>query len=185
MNIPDHDKPRLNITERRPWAPVRRRLTPYMGNNSLYTYRDRAGVNWWSDGASVFRGPPPAYLRQAYLSAGLPVDVALSTLPITPSEARLLLGARLAEPIASYEVIAAGVHGSIPVAVFTTGDRQCPELHVDARYLAHAHSQFKECSFWRMDTGIAVRARHDFQFVGIILGRLPPPANRPCPGGEA
>ena len=67
-------------------------------------------------------------------------------------------------------------HSFIPVDVFVTGDPDCPEIHVDARYVSHAADRFPDCSFWRLhDTGIAVRDRYGFQIVGLIRRRPPPP----------
>ena len=177
MSTANHSAPPLTFTARRPWSHRRLSLAPDSSTvNILYTHRDQDGGWWWSDGVALFRGEAPAYLRTAYLNAGLPVDVGLDQLPVTPVAARFLIGARLAEPVASYEVIA-GSRRTIPVAVFATGDRACPELHVDARYLAHARDRFAGCTFWRMDdaTAVGVRDRRGRELVGTILCRRPLP----------
>ena len=61
--------------------------------------------------------------------------------------------------------------------MFATGDAACPEIHVDARYVAHALDEFEDCSFWNLDNaGIAVRDRLGYQIVGLIPRRpVPPP----------
>ena len=181
----NHSKPTLTYSSRRPWRPTRRRLAPCLGNiNILYIYRED-GVAWWSDGSAIFSGAAPAYLRSAYLHAGLPVDTPLTKLPLSPIEALALLGPRLGEPVACYRIDSGpGVHGSIPVDVFATSDPDHPEVHVDARYVSHAADQYPDCSFWRLDDiGIAVRDRYGFQIVGLVQRRPPPPADIHCSGG--
>ena len=179
MLATNHKQPEFNCSARLPWRRRLRALAPYVGGTGiLYSYRDPGGAAWWSDGAAIFRGAAPDYLRRAYLNAGLPVDTPLTNLPLSPIEALALLGPRLGEPVACYRITAAdaGSLGSIPVDVFATPDPACREIHVDARYVSHAAGQFPDCSFWRLDDiGIAVRDRYGFQIVGLIQRRPPPP----------
>ena len=186
MLATNHKQPELTYSARLPWRRRRRALAPCIGGvNILYTYRDPAGAAWWSDGAAIFRGAAPAYLRRAYLNAGLPVDTPLTKLPLSPIEALALLGSRLDEPVTCYRIDSGvGVHGAIPVDVFATGDPDDPEVHVDARYVAHALDQFPDSSFWPLDDiGIAVRDRHGFQIVGLIQRRPLPPEGVHRSGG--
>ena len=180
MLATNHKKPRRFYSARLPWRRRRRRLAPYVGGtNVLCVYHGDDGA-WWSDGHAVFRGTVPTYLRRAYLNAGMPAETVVERLqPFhPPSEAHPLIGARLDEPGATYRISSdAGSHASIPVDVFATGDAACPEIHVDARYVAHALDAFQGCSFWNLDNaGIAVRDRHGYQIVGLIPCRTEPPA---------
>ena len=187
MLATNHRKPRLSFSPRGPWRRRPRALAPYVGGTGiLYTYRDLGGAAWWSDGAHWFRGTVPDYLRRAYLEAGLAVDTPASRMPLSPMQALALLGPRLAHPVACYQVSVdhGGPHGLIPVAVFATGNRKCPELHVDDRCVAHVLSQFDGCSFWPVaDLGVAVRDRQAFQIVALILARPAPPPGLHRRGG--
>ena len=180
MLATNHRKPRLSYSARLPWRRRHCLLAPYVGGtNVLCVYHADDGP-WWSDGSAVFRGAVPAYLRRAYLGAGMPAETVVERLqPFhPPSEAHPLIGARLDEPVATYRINTddAGSHGGIPVDVFATGDPANPEIHVDARYVAHALDAFKGCSFWNLaNAGIAVRDLHGYQIVGLIPRRQPPP----------
>ena len=185
MLATNHRKPRLTCSARLPWRRRRRQLAPYVGGTNILTVYRGGDGSWWSDGSAVFRGVVPAYLRRAYLDAGMPGETVVGRLqPFhPPSEAHPLIGARLDEPVATYRISTAdaGSHGGIPVDVFATGDPALPEIHVDARYVAHALDAFAGCSFWRLDdAGIAVRDRYGYQLVGLIPRRppLPPDAHR-------
>ena len=180
MLATNHRKPRLTYSPRRPWR--RRRqllLAPYVGGtNVLCVYHGGDGT-WWSDGSAVFRGAVPAYLRRAYLNAGMPGETAVERIgPFHPSsDAHPLIGARLDEPVAGYRIDSdAGIHGVIPVDVFADGDPTSPEIHVDARYVEYALKTFEGCSFWNLaDAGLAVRDRGGYRIVGFIPRRLAPP----------
>ena len=180
MLATNHVKPRLYYSARLPWRRRQRLLAPYVGgNNVLCVYHDGDGC-WWSDGNAVFRGTVPAYLRRGYLDAGMPAESTVTRLPFTPIEALALLGPRLDDPVACYRIntAGAGFHGSIPVDVFATGNPTDTEIHVDARYVAHATGQFAGCSFWLLDDlGIAVRDRQGFLIVGYFQRRPAPPAD--------
>ncbi|MCY4439990.1 MAG: hypothetical protein OXE53_07255 [Deltaproteobacteria bacterium] len=187
MLATNHRKPRRFYSARLPWRHRRRWLAPYVGGtNVLCVYHGDDG-SWWSDGSAVFRGTVPTYLRRAYLHAGMPAETVVERLqPFhPPSEAHPLIRARLDEPVATYRInFDAGSHGSIPVDVFATGDAACPEIHVDARYVAHALDRFEDCSFWNLDNaGIAVRDRLGYQIVGLIPRRQVPPADAHRTGG--
>ena len=159
-----------------PWRPTERRLTCGMCSAyTLYGYRDDDGARWWSDGAALFTGAAPAYLRQAYLSAGLSVAV-----PVTTPLLHRLVGARsmpetkLGLPRASDEFLTRAGTVLTPVDVFHAGP-DWPEIHVDARYLAHALSCYEGATFWRANAATgAVRDRAQ-NLVGIIPQRQPRP----------
>ena len=160
-------------TERVPWRPTERRLTCGMCRaNTLYGYRDDDGARWWSDGAALFTGDAPAYLRQAYLSAGLPVAVPAATVLLHRLvRARSMPETKLGLPSASDEFLTKAGTVSIPVDVF----HAAPEVHVDARYVAHALSCYEGVTFWRANAAtIAVRDRAQ-NLVGIIPQRPPRP----------
>ncbi len=163
-------------TERRPWRPTERRLTCGMCSaNTLYVYRDDDGARWWSDGAALFTGYAPAYLRQAYLSAGLPVAVPAATVLLHRLvRTRSTPETKLRLPSASDEFLPQAGTVSIPVDVFHAGP-DWPEIHVDARYLAHALSCYEGATFWRANAAtVAVRDRAQ-DLVGIIPQRRPRP----------
>lgn len=183
MLTTNHRQPNHTYSARLPWRRRVRYLAPYAGgSNILFTCPDHGGETWWGDSSAMFRGAVPAYLRRAYLAAGLPTGVVTPKLPLSPIEMLALLGPRLDHPVATYRV--SSDLGSIPVDVFATDDPACREIHVDARYVAHALDQFEDCSFWRLDdSGIAVRDRHGFQIVGLIPCRSLPPADTHCTGG--
>lgn len=188
MLATNHKKASLTYSARLPWRRRQRLLAPYVGGtNILAVYHDDDGP-WWGDGHAMFRGAVPAYLRRAFLHAGMPAETVVERLgPFhPPSEAHPLIGARLDEPVATYRINTddAGSRGGIPVDVFATGDPANPEIHVDARYVAHALDQFQDCSFWNLDNaGIVVRDRHGFQIVGLIPRRPEPPAGTHRSGG--
>ena len=82
-------KPTSTCSARVPWRQTRRRLVPFIGHaDTLHTCRDEDGADWWSDGNAIFRGAAPAYLRQAYRDAGLPVDVPVQRVPLMLAFAR-------------------------------------------------------------------------------------------------
>ena len=58
----------LSYSDRVPWSPINRRMAPHR-NGMLFSYRDADGVDWWSDGAALFQGEAPGYLRRAYRAA--------------------------------------------------------------------------------------------------------------------
>lgn len=179
MLASNHRRPKLSYSARLPWRRRRHLLAPYVGGyNVLCVYHDGDG-SWWSDGNAVFRGTVPAYLRRAYLDAGMPAESTVTRLPFTPIEALALLGPRLDEPIATYRIDSdVGSHGSIPVDVFATRNPADPEVHVDARYVAHALHQFERCSFWLLDDlGIAMRDPQGFLIVGYVQRRPLPPSD--------
>ena len=181
MLATNHRKPTLTYSARLPWRRRQRLIAPYVGGTNVLCVYHGGDGSWWSDGSAVFRGAVPAYLRRAYLRAGMPAETVVERLqPFhPPSEAHPLIGARLDDPVATYRIntAGAGVRGSIPVDVFATGDPARPEIHVDARYVAHALDTFEGCSFWNLDNaGIAVRDRRGFQIVALIPRRQPPPA---------
>ena len=164
-------------SDRVPWTPTRRRLAPHIGHASkLHTFRDQDGAHWWSDDNAIFRGTAPAYLRQAYLAAGLQVDVPVHWQPSMLAYARRHLGTRLDQPIAAYEATRMHYHDIVPVEVFAAPGRD-PEVHVDARYLVYARDRFKGCTFWCIDAAcVAVRDQRTQELVGLIQ-RRPPPNN--------
>ena len=163
-----------SCSERVPWTPTPRRLEMGGGGaTTLHTHRDEAGVRWWSDGFAIFRGDAPEELRAAYRNAGLPVDVPYDPI-LLPYYASLAHGTRLGSPIATYNITGELSPDVVPVAVFGAGD--APELHVDARYLAHAEDRYPGCTFWRIArTLCAVRAADGHTLLGVVEGRKLPP----------
>jgi len=140
-----------------PWTPPPP-SSSRRGATTLYTHRDEAGVAWWSDGWAIFRGDAPEDLRAAYRAAGLPVDVPHDPI-LLPYYASIALGTRLGSPIAGYEVSIESPHDVVPVAVFVVSG--ATEMHLDARYLAHAEAQYPGCTFWRIARSICtVRDAH-------------------------
>ena len=164
----------LSYSERVPWIPTPRRLELGGGGATrLYTHRDEAGVSWWSDGYAIFRGAAPEDLRAAYRAAGRPVDVPHAPV-LLPYYASLAHGTRLNSPIAGYEVSSEASPDQVPVAVFAFSDG--PELHLDARYLAHAETHYPDCTFWRIARSIcAVRDEHGHTLLGVVEARKLPP----------
>ena len=169
-------KPTSTCSARVPWRQTRRRLVPFIGRaDTLHTCRDEDGAEWWSDGSAIFRGPAPAYLRQAYRDAGLPVDVPVQRVPLMLAFARSASATRLDLP-ATCETTCMLYRDIVPVA----SRGLAPDAHVDARYLAYARDRFAGCTFWRIDEAcIAVRDQRDQALVGIIQLRILP--NRPKP----
>ena len=163
----------LSYSDRVPWSPINRRMAPHR-DGMLFSYRDAAGFDWWSDGAALFQGEAPGYLRRAYRDAGLPVDVPgkQDLLALVPG----LPGFPLGAPIAAYEVAGESTRDIVPVAVFAPGEG-VPELHVDARYLAYAEARFTTATCWRVGHAI-VTVRSPRGLVGIIEGRDLPPLRR-------
>ena len=164
----------LSYSERAPWTPTPRRLELGGGGaTTLYTHRDEAGVSWWSDGYAIFRGAAPEDLRAAYRAAGRPVDVPHDPV-LLPYYASLAPGTRLGAPIATYEVSHEASPDVVPVAVFAFSHG--PELHLDARYLAHAEAHYPGCTFWRIARSIcAVRDAHGHTLLGVVEARMLPP----------
>ena len=60
----------LSYSDRVPWSPINRRMAPHR-DGMLFSYRDAAGFDWWSDGGAMFQAEAPGYLRRAYRDAGL------------------------------------------------------------------------------------------------------------------
>jgi len=164
-------------SDRVPWNPTPRRLELGGGGaTTLYTHRDEAGVSWWSDGYAIFRGDAPEGLRRAYRAAGRSVDVPHDPI-LLPYYASLAHGTRLGAPIAGYEVFIESPPDVVPVAVFAFSDG--PEMHLDARYLAHAEAQYPGCTFWRIARSICtVRDAHGTTLLGVIEARKLPPRRR-------
>ncbi|MDE2871405.1 MAG: hypothetical protein OXQ94_06910 [Gemmatimonadota bacterium] len=164
----------LSYSERVPWIPTPRRLELGGGGATrLYTHRDEAGVSWWSDGYAIFRGDAPEDLRAAYRAAGRPVDIPHDPI-LLPYYASLAPGTRLGAPIATYEVSHEASPDVVPVAVFAFSHG--PELHLDARYLAHAEAHYPGCTFWRIARSIcAVRDAHGHTLLGVVEARMLPP----------
>ena len=159
----------LTYSDRKPWTPIRHRMVPHRAE--LYTYHDKDGVDWWSDGYATFRGDAPGYLRQACRAAGLPVGVPGQPL-LFSYYLNIGFGARLDPPIAGYEVSSPISHDVVPVAGFAASGR---ELHVDARYLAYAEARFTGCTFWCIAAAaVAVRNQRALEIVGVVEGRQPP-----------
>ena len=169
-------KPTSTCSARVPWRQTRRRLVPFIGHaDALHTCRDEDGAEWWSDGSAIFRGPAPAYLRQAYRDAGLPVDVPVQRVPLMLAFARSASATRLDLP-ATCETTSMLHCDIVPVA----SRGLAPDAHVDARYLAYARDRFAGCTFWHIDEAcIAVRDQRDQALLGIIQLRILP--NRPKP----
>ena len=172
-------KPTSTCSARVPWRQTRRRLVPFIGHaDTLHTCRDEDGADWWSDGNAIFRGAAPAYLRQAYRDAGLPVDVPVQRVPLMLAFARSASATRLDLP-ATCEATSMLYRDIVPVDVFASRGL-APDAHVDARYLAYARDRFAGCTFWHIDEAcIAVRDQRDQALVGIIQLRILP--NRPKP----
>lgn len=161
-------------SDRVPWTPTPRRLELGGGGaTALYTHRDEAGVSWWSDGYAIFRGAAPEDLRAAYRAAGRPVDVPHDPI-LLPYYASLAHGTRLGAPIAGYEVFIESPPDVVPVAVFVVSG--ATEMHLDARYLAHAEAQYSGCTFWRIARSICtVRDARGTTLLGVIEARKLPP----------
>ena len=110
-------KPTSTCSARVPWRQTRRRLVPFIGHaNTLHTCRDEDGADWWSDGNAIFRGAAPAYLRQAYRDAGLPVDVPVQRVPLMLAFARSASATRLDLP-ATCEITSMLYRDIVPVAI--------------------------------------------------------------------
>lgn len=168
-------------SERVPWEPTALRLANHIGRvNELYLHREESGATWWSEGCALFRGTAPTHLREAYLSAGLPIAAPMNRLTIAVIEAarNTPKTAALGDPIASYEATG-GVSAAAPVDVFAA-DADAPEIHVDARYITHARRTFPLCTFWRDNTGDFVLERDRAgALAGIIQRRRRPDEPRP------
>ena len=78
-------------------------------------------------------------------------------------------------PCDSYQVKRATQHRPVPIDVFPA-DNDRPEIHVDARYVAHALSCYQGCTFWRVnDDMVAVSEPYDArELVGVIRHQGPP-----------
>ena len=171
-------RPQVTYTERVPWQPTQLKLTAGMcrTTDKLSVYHDQdAGVSWWSNGCVLFRGSAPCALRQAFVHAGRPVDVTITTLPMVLAFVRTApTGTVLDLPSDSYQVKRATQHRPVPIDVFPA-DNDRPELHVDARYVAHALSCYQGCTFWRVnDDTVAVREPDARKLVGVIRHQGPP-----------
>ena len=164
-------------SDRVPWTPTRRRLAPPIGHTrGLHAFHDQDDAHWWSDNTAMFRGAAPAYLRQAYLAAGLPVDEPVQGQPPMLAYARRHLGARLDQPIATYEATGMLNRDIVPVEVLAAPGRD-QEVYIDARYLMYARGRFEGCTFWCIDDAcVAVRDERTQEIVGLIQ-RRPPPSN--------
>ena len=172
-------RPQVTYTERVPWQPTQLKLTAGMcgATDKLFVYHDwDAGGDWWTNGCVLFRGSAPSALRQAFVYAGRPVGVTIKTLPMGLALVRAAPTWTVLDlPCDSYQVKRATQHRPVPIDVFPA-DNDRPEIHVDARYVAHALSCYQGCTFWRVnDDMVAVSEPYDArELVGVIRHQGPP-----------